>query len=176
MLLRTYEDLVDACRELRNIFNVEKIHEKNHGTDYSLKASSNRYKPFKSRTSYSTPESKNGSISMSALPEEFRNLPRLTSSLCSQLLKENKCWNCHKVGHRANDDECPLSRYRDVLKKLRDQKRPTRLNIASLDNEDKDFNDQLSDLLSDTDEEGESNLRNSDDDTALSTSSESKNY
>ena len=47
--------------------------------------------------------------------------------------------------------------------------------MASLDNEDKDFNDQLSDLPSDTDEEGESNLKNPDDDTALSISSESKN-
>ena len=48
--------------------------------------------------------------------------------------------------------------------------------MASLDNDDKDFDDQLSDLPSDTDEEGESNLRNPDDDTASSTSSESKNY
>ena len=166
MLLRNYSDLVDACRELRNVFAVEKIHEKAHGTDFSS-SKSNRYKSYKSRSSYSTPESKNGGISMSALPEEFRNLPRLTSSLRSQLSKENKCWNCHKVGHRANDNDCPLSRYRDVLKQIRDQQRPMRLNMATLD-DDRDYSDQLSDLPSDDDEEGESNLMDLNDDSSSS--------
>ena len=90
ILLRNYSDLVDACRELRNVFAIKKIYEKAYGTDFSS-LKSNRYKFYKSRSSYSTLESKNGSISISTLPKEFRNLPRLTSSLRSQLSKENKC-------------------------------------------------------------------------------------
>lgn len=93
ILLRNYSDFIDAYRELRNVFAIKKIYEKNYSLDNSssLKTSSNRYKFYKSYSSYSTLESKNGDISISTLPKEFRNLPRLISSLRSQLSKDNKC-------------------------------------------------------------------------------------
>ena len=74
--------------------------------------------------------------------EKYRRLPKLTSQVRSQLSRENKCWNCHEPGHRANNDTCPLYEYANLLKAQRIKDKPTYLRMAKVD--ELDYEDQLS--------------------------------
>ena len=143
MLLNSYNDLVIACRKLKNTFSIEEEHDKNH-TDRPMKAQtgggSSRYKPYRSK--YTSSKTKNNGISLSTMPEKYRRLPKLTSSMRSQFSRDNKCWNCHEPSHRANQDVCPLYEYADLLKAQRLKDKATHLRMATLD--DSDYDDQLS--------------------------------
>jgi hypothetical protein len=110
----TVEELVSRCENLESDFEVNDALNKTSDSNKEKRTT-------RSGRSYDAESSSGGSTSnrtrRADLPEEFRNLPPLTTDEHRRCEREGLCKRCRQKGHYQKDtDKCPLAQFEKAAK------------------------------------------------------------